>query len=1384
MNNKVYVAIFAFILIYFSGKINAQISFTNGLGLVYVQDFNSLLNTGTSSVFPAGWAMAESGTNANTTYAADNGATGTGNTYSYGTTGLTERALGEVASGSLISTFGAGFVNNTDSTVVRLDISFYTELWRKGALGSKDSAIFEYSTDATSLTTGTWQPVQSLNLITPNLSAPVGAVDGDLVTNRALVSSQVTGISVAVGATIWIRYRAVNVSGNDDGLAVDDFSVTAVKGAPVLIPANISFTKNDLTVNEAAGTATAYLKITGSNTQPSSVQLNVSSYSTLQTVSDYTVSSTTITFPANSANNDSLPFTISLVDDALVESSEHLILTMTNFVNAAQTGITQHTMNITDNDYVVPTGTNELSVSLLGSFSNGVSGSNSAEIVAFDAGSKRLFIANSIGAKLDIVNFTNPSAPVLFGSFPISAYGNINSVAVKNGIVAAAIENSSNPQDSGKIVFFDVSGNYISQVKAGKMPDMITFNHAGTKVYTANEGEPNTAYTNDPDGSITVVDISGGVASVNQSNVTHITFTSFNGQEAALRATGIRIYGLGASASQDFEPEYITISDDDLTAWVALQENNAFAKLDLVTNTITQLMPLGFKDYSVGQNAFDGSDISSAVNIANWPVKGMYLPDGLTSYTSGGNVYLLTANEGDSRAYSGFSEEVRLNTVTLDPIAYPNSAELKNNYAIGKLNVTNKLGDTDNDGDIDQIYAYGSRSFSVWNATSGALTYDSGSELEQITNAHPLYANMFNASNGTAAIKKNRSDDKGPEPEGVVVGAINGNNYAFLALERVGGLMMYNINNPASPYYVGYHNNRPTDLGAEGIVFIDAAQSPNGKNIVILANEISSTLSIYQVDACSATLNYSVTASGPLTICQGDSVKLDAVGNVSNTYQWLLNGSPISGATDTLLKVTAAGNYSLIISKGGALCSDTSSSSTVVVNALPNVNVVSNNPTICNGSSATLTASGASTYLWNNGSTTASLFVFPSSTTTYTVTGTAANGCKKAATVTQTVNALPTVTVSATNSSVCAGGSSTLNAGGASTYSWNTGGTTSSIVVSPASSASYAVTGTGSNGCINSASISITVNQLPAIAISSSSSSVCVGNSATLTATGGSTYLWNTTATTSTLSVSPTTATSYSVTGTDINGCVNTSSVTVAVNQLPVITISASTNTVCDGSPATLTAGGGVSYLWNTTATTSTLSVSPSSATTYSLTGTDANGCVNTSSASIAVNSLPTVSFSLIQNAICVNDGIQNLSASPSGGVFSGTGVSGTNFDPSASGNGTFAINYLYTDVNGCSNSAADNMTVNTCASLEQVSSAANGIRVFPNPNNGNFTFSSENEGETTLELFDVAGKLVFNLKTRNKTEFINVENLADGMYQLRITNNNNIASQRIVVAK
>jgi 2',3'-cyclic-nucleotide 2'-phosphodiesterase (5'-nucleotidase family) len=479
----------------------------------------------------------------------------------------------------------------------------------------------------------------------------------------------------------------------------------------------------------------------------------------------------------------------------------------------------------------------ELNVNRIGAFDGGL-GEGSAEIVAHDPDTQRLFIINAEAGSIDIVDISSPDTPMKVGAIDVNSIdgtptGGPNSVAVANGIIAVAVE-AETVTDPGRVAFFDANGALIGAVTVGALPDMVTFTPDGTKLLVANEGEADNGV--DPRGSVSIIDISGGIASA---TVTTADFTGFDADQAALEAAGLRIFP-GKTLSEDVEPEYITVSSDGTTAFVTLQEANAVAVVDIEAATITEIQPLGLKDYSLEGNGLDASDRDGGINIETAPVFGMYMPDAIASYEANGQIYYVTANEGDAR-----SEDARVKDLTLDPTAFPNAAELQQDDSLGRLEVSTIDGDTDRDGDYDQIVAYGGRSFTIRDA-DGNVVFDSGDLLEQITAR--FTPELFNANDGDPAEFDTRSDAKGPEPESVVIGEVNGETYAFVGLERAaGGVIVFNISDPADVEFVQYIVTAD-DIAPEGLAFIAADDSPTGTAMLAVSNEVSGTVSLYEIE--------------------------------------------------------------------------------------------------------------------------------------------------------------------------------------------------------------------------------------------------------------------------------------------------------------------------------------------------------------------------------------------------------------------------------------------------------------------------------------------------------------------------------------------------------
>lgn len=484
----------------------------------------------------------------------------------------------------------------------------------------------------------------------------------------------------------------------------------------------------------------------------------------------------------------------------------------------------------------------------LGTYSTQIYDDGAAEIPAYDPETRRVFVVNGAQSTIDIIDISSPALPALIQQIDVTEYGSgANSCAFKNGVLAIAVENE-NTQDNGKVVFFNADGNYLNDVPAGALPDMLTFTPDGLAVLVANEGEPDDEYSVDPEGSITIIDISRGIAGA---SATQAYFTDFNSQIDTLRDQGVRIFGPNAAVAQDVEPEYIAVSSDSQTAYVSLQENNAFAVVDIPQRKITHILPLGFKNHNIQWNGIDPSDADGKLEIRNAPVFGMYQPDGIAVFDVDGETYIISANEGDSRDYDTFSEEARVEDIVLDEAAFPEAASIQTDETLGRLKITLTHGDTDGDGDFDELYAFGARSFSIWKVSDSdlSLVYDSGDTFEDIV--FQLYTDA-----DARDIIDSRSDDKGPEPEGVAVGKIDGRIYAFICLERTGGIMVYDVTDPTAPTFIEFVNPRnfageleagtAGDVAPEGLVFVPAADGR--PSMLIAANEDSGTTTIYEIE--------------------------------------------------------------------------------------------------------------------------------------------------------------------------------------------------------------------------------------------------------------------------------------------------------------------------------------------------------------------------------------------------------------------------------------------------------------------------------------------------------------------------------------------------------
>ncbi|WP_186293042.1 choice-of-anchor I family protein [Brevibacterium aurantiacum] len=516
-----------------------------------------------------------------------------------------------------------------------------------------------------------------------------------------------------------------------------------------------------------------------------------------------------------------------------------------------------------------------LDLGFLGSHETGQFDESAAEITAVHGDTA--FTVNAEAATVDIIDISDPRKPEKTGALAGSSVA--NSIAVRDdglGVIALEDEDKTAP---GSLMFFDAtttSATVLGTVPVGSLPDMVALTPDGAHALVANEGEPSEDFATDPEGSVAVVDLPAEVAAPKESDVHTADFHDFEEGGSKTLHDDVRVFGpkphKDLPISRNLEPEYITVAGDK--AYATLQEANAIAVVDIATAEVTDVLPLGVKDHGQAGNGLDASDRdpedAPETNIAEHPgLKGAYMPDTISSFSSGGTDYLVTANEGDSREWGDFVDAARVKDLGEDGLApvcenSPLAGQL-GDEALGRLNIITDLG-LDESGDCyEELYAFGTRSFSVW-TTDGVLVADSGDSFEQLT--AEAIPDFFN-SNHSESNREGRSDDKGPEPEALTVGEVGETTYAFVGFERVGGIAAFDLSDPSNPKFVTYFNNRDFsvsvedeiedasdpdallskagDLGPEGIAFLGADESPTGEAALVVGNEVSGTTSLYSV---------------------------------------------------------------------------------------------------------------------------------------------------------------------------------------------------------------------------------------------------------------------------------------------------------------------------------------------------------------------------------------------------------------------------------------------------------------------------------------------------------------------------------------------------------
>ena len=491
-----------------------------------------------------------------------------------------------------------------------------------------------------------------------------------------------------------------------------------------------------------------------------------------------------------------------------------------------------------------------LAAEAIGRLASGRTASEGAlEILAYDPANHRLYASSANVPVVRVADIADPARPRWLSPVSIAEWGDgASSVAFANGLLAVAVP-AGHKTLPGTIAFFSDAGVPLGHVEVPPGPDMLAFAPDGRTLAVACEGEPDDSARVDPEGTVCLIDLADGVSAVGEDDLAVLDFRAFNDKAI----TGLHPGLPHSTLAQNIEPEYIAFSPDGSRAYVACQENNALAVIDVPARRVLDLIGLGAKDHAHEGNGIDPSDRDGRAQVRPVPVLGLYQPDGLACFAGPDGLLLVTANEGDARCGAGYDEVARVGQLAFDGHDFGNPGQLRQDAQLGRLKVSRAAGDTDGDGVYEKLYAFGARSVAIWRP-NGQLVWDSGDAIERFfAENNPAAFNIDEDDNDSFDA---RSDDRGPEPETVVVGAVDGRRFAFVALERPGGVMVWDLADPARPVLETYFSTRDLsartvddagDLSPEGMVFIPAAQSPTGRAMLAVAYEVSGSLGLFEL---------------------------------------------------------------------------------------------------------------------------------------------------------------------------------------------------------------------------------------------------------------------------------------------------------------------------------------------------------------------------------------------------------------------------------------------------------------------------------------------------------------------------------------------------------
>ena len=809
---------------------------------------------------------------------------------------------------------------------------------------------------------------------------------------------------------------------------------------------------------------------------------------------------------------------------------------------------------------------------------------------------------------------------------------------------------------------------------------------------------------------------------------------------------------------------------------------------------------------------------------ASYPLIGSYSGSTFSVQSTGTALtFVFTSPSGSWSTYAGWEASISCTTPTLTPYTmtngtvttcsgvffdpagpagdYANNTNMVQTFSSGSsafinfdfTNFSTQIGDTlfaydgtTTTSPLIGAYTSGKLPETISSLTGSSITFKFVSNASSVSSGWKALINCTSTPNpGTVFIMQNGTryvcsgtfyDNGGPTNN-----YTNGVNYTETFISSTGNRIKFDFTTMTSlnaanlSIYDGPNASYPLIGSYSGSTF--SVQS-TGTALTFVFNSPSGSWSTYagweaNISCTSIPIAPVADFSTPsYTICSGSCINFsDESTNSPNAWNWQFQGASVATSTvqnPTNICYNTAGTYTVSLTASNTVGSSVSIQ-TITVLASPVLTITPASIAVCAGQSTTLTAVGANTYTWSTSANTTSISVTPASNTTYTVTGKNANGCAVTANKTVTVNPLPVINING-STSLCTGQSTTLTATGATTYTWSTTATTNSIVVTPASTTVYSVSGKNANGCVNTTSTSVTVGSSLALTITGNTL-ICTGQSTTLTANGANTYTWCTTATTNSITVSPTANTIYTVTGKNTGGCTGTSSVSVNVNSLPTLTLTSSSATVCAGQNVILTASGANTYTWSTSATSNSITVSPTGNTSYTVSGKNTNGCVASAVKSITVAALPVLNVSSSQTLICV--GQQAVLSATGANTYSwSTAETTSSISVSPAIPTTYTV--IGTNTSGCSKSVSIVQNVSTCTGIETIGSKTSG-KVYPNPFSNELILAYTSPVSVTI--VNVLGETVYAYSFNSEYKTIDTSHFPAGIYYLEV-----IGSDRTVI--